>query len=166
MQHTVDPQAHAEYPELALDLQLCFPFYAVSRALTVRYGQLLADVGLTYPQYLVMLALWETSPATVGELGERLRLDSGTLSPLLKRLEQAGLVVRRRDSDDERRVLVEPTPVGWEIRERVTLVPRQVAEAMGLDEESYQELKGRLTEILGHLDAPSQPPSAAGDRGS
>ena len=87
------------YQQLDLDAQLCFPLYAATRAVTRRYGELLAEVQLTYPQYLSLLALWEAEePLSVGELGERLRLDSGTLTPLLKRVESAGLVVRRRDA--------------------------------------------------------------------
>src|SRR4051794_3065488 len=98
------------YAQLDLDVQLCFPLYAATRAVTHRYAELLADVELTYPQYLTLLTLWGSSdPMTVGELGARLRLDSGTLTPLLKRLEAAGRVTRRRDPADERRVLVEVT---------------------------------------------------------
>ena len=140
------------YEQLDLDLQLCFPLYAVSRAITTRYGQLLGEVGLTYPQYLVMLALWEANTMTVGELGERLRLDSGTLSPLLKRLQAAGLVDRRRDPADERRVQVQPTPAGWQLREAVAHVPAAIAAAMGLDTETYLDLKQRLAGMLCSLD--------------
>lgn len=141
-----------EYQQLDLDLQLCFPLYAVSRAITTRYGQLLGEVGLTYPQYLAMLALWKARRMTVGELGERLRLDSGTLSPLLKRLQTAGLVERRRDPGDERRVQVEPTPEGWQLRERVAHVPAAIAAAMRLEPEVYLDLKRRLATMLCNLD--------------
>ena len=140
------------YEQLDLDLQLCFPLYAVSRAITTRYGQLLGEVGLTYPQYLVMLALWEARTMTVGELGDRLRLDSGTLSPLLKRLQAAGLVDRRRDPEDERRVQVQPTPAGWQLREAVAHVPAAIAAAIGLDTETYLDLKQRLVGMLCSLD--------------
>lgn len=135
-----------------LDLQLCFPLYATTRAVTGRYAQLLGDVGLTYPQYLVMLVLWGDKGSTVRALGERLRLDSGTLSPLLKRLEAAGLVTRRRDAEDERRVIVEPTESGWQLRERVRHVPGAIVEAMGLDAEAYQALRRHLAQILDNLD--------------
>src|SRR5689334_3776194 len=92
--------------QLELDEQLCFALYDASRALIRAYGPLLDRLGLTYPQYITMLALWESEePMSVGALGARLHLDSGTLTPLLKRLEQLGLVERRRDSADERRVL-------------------------------------------------------------
>ena len=144
--------ATGDYQQLDLDLQLCFPLYAVSRAIPARYGQLLGEVGLTYPQYLVMLALWEARTMTVGELGDRLRLDSGTLSPLLKRLQAAGLVDRRRDPADERRVQVEPTQDGWQLRERVAHVPAAIAAATGLDPETYLDLKARLANMLCNLD--------------
>ena len=115
------------YRQLDLDAQLCFPLYAATRAVTRRYGELLAEAQLTYPQYLSLLALWESDePLAVGELGERLRLDSGTLTPLLKRLETAGVVVRRRDASDERRVLIELTDEGWALRERVEHVPTEL----------------------------------------
>jgi DNA-binding MarR family transcriptional regulator len=137
---------------LDLDLQLCFPLYATTRAVTKRYAELLADAGLTYPQYLVMLALWGDSPLTVGELGERLRLDSGTLTPLLKRLEKAGHVVRRRDTGDERRVLVEPTRAGQALRDRVAHVPTELARSLSLTQADYTALRRILADLLVHLD--------------
>jgi DNA-binding MarR family transcriptional regulator len=139
---------------LALDSQLCFPLYAATRAVTHAYADLLAEVGLTYPQYLTMLALWETEePLTVGELGQRLRLDSGTLTPLLKRLEAAGHVVRRRDAADERRVLVELTSQGRGLREHVTDVPARLLAATGLSQRDARELRRVLSKLLGTLDA-------------
>ncbi|HEY3339762.1 MAG TPA: MarR family winged helix-turn-helix transcriptional regulator [Propionicimonas sp.] len=152
MPNPIFPTPTDGFPQLDLDLQLCFPLYAVSRAITTRYGHLLGEVGLTYPQYLVMLALWEARTMTVGELGERLRLDSGTLSPLLKRLQATGLVDRRRDPDDERRVQVQPTEAGWDLRERVAHVPAGIAAAMGLEPEAYFDLKRRLADMLCSLD--------------
>lgn len=147
----VIPEATAGYEQLLLDRQLCFPLYAASRAVTAQYGPLLAGLGLTYPQYLVMLVLWEESPVTVSALGERLRLDSGTLSPLLKRLQAAGLVERRRDATDERRVLIELTPSGRALREPAAAVPAAIAEALGLDEQTYRELKAQLSALLCRL---------------
>jgi DNA-binding MarR family transcriptional regulator len=152
VQNLSDPQGVTDYPQLDLDRQLCFSFYAVSRAVTTRYGQLLSEVGLTYPQYLVMLALWGARSLTVSELGKHLRLDSGTLSPLLKRLQSAGLVIRERDTADERRVLIRPTAEGWQLRDRVAHVPAAIASAMGLDTESYVELKTRVASLLENLD--------------
>jgi MarR family transcriptional regulator, organic hydroperoxide resistance regulator len=118
--------------ELKLDKQVCFALYAASRAVTQAYRPLLDALGLTYPQYLVMLVLWERGPVTVKELGTTLDLDSGTLSPLLKRLESAGLVVRERRADDERSVHVRPTDAGAELRQRAATVPRRIAGATGL----------------------------------
>jgi len=140
------------YPQLDLDVQLCFPLYAATRAVTRRYADLLSDAGLTYPQYLTLLALWAASPLTVGELGERLRLDSGTLTPLLKRLEAAGHVVRRRDVEDERRVIVELTEQGWAVRDQVAGVPLELASEMGLTVEEALQLGGLLDKLLVNLD--------------
>ena len=142
------------FPQLELDAQICFPLYAATRAVTQTYGRLLSDVGLTYPQYLTMLALWGADePLTVGEVGARLRLDSGTLTPLLKRLEAAGFVVRRRDPGDERRVLIEVSDQGWELRERVAHVPGALVESLSMSAKEGAELRRLLNELLEHLDA-------------
>jgi DNA-binding MarR family transcriptional regulator len=108
---------------LLLDNQLCFALYSASLAMTKLYKPLLDELGLTYPQYLVMLALWESDGLTVSELGQRLYLDSGTLTPLLKRLEAAGLVSRMRSAEDERRVHVRLTPNGRKLKARAAKVP-------------------------------------------
>jgi len=102
---------------LALDHQLCFALYSASLAMTKAYKPLLAPLGLTYPQYLVMLVLWEGDGVTVSHVGERLSLDSGTLTPLLKRLQALGLLQRLRDAADERRVLLQLTPGGGELQQ-------------------------------------------------
>ncbi|WP_300677915.1 MarR family transcriptional regulator [Nocardioides sp.] len=142
-----------DYPQLELDHQVCLPLYAASRAVTRRYTQLLADAGLTYPQYLCLLGLWDAEgPLTVGELGTRLHLDSGTLTPLLKRMETMGLVSRERDPHDERRVLVSATPAGWALRERVTDVPFRLVESMGMSEADGATLRGLLDQLLGALE--------------
>src|SRR5438876_12168162 len=114
-----------KYTQLELDRQLCFALYAASRAVTRAYGPLLVEVGLTYPQYATMLALWDAPerPVSVGELGSRLHLDTGTLTPLLKRLEALGFVSRTRDGADERRVLVDVTDRGTALRDEVASVP-------------------------------------------
>jgi len=141
------------YPQLDLDAQLCFPLYAATRAVTRRYGGLLAEVDLTYPQYLTLLALWDADePLAVGALGERLRLDSGTLTPLLKRLESAGLVSRRRDATDERRVLIELTSEGWALRERVAHVPRELFASLGFSDKEAQQLRRLLGKLLDSID--------------
>jgi DNA-binding MarR family transcriptional regulator len=140
------------HPQLDLNAQLCFPLYATSRAVTRRYAELLGDSGLTYPQYLTMLALWSDSPLTVGEIGQRLRLDSGTLTPLLKRLESAGHVVRRRDPDDERRVIIEPTEAGWALRDDLADVPHRLLVDLDITVEEFVELHRIVTKILDRLD--------------
>ena len=116
---------------LQLDHQLCFALYSASLAMTRFYKPLLDDLGLTYPQYIAMLALWEQDGVTVSALGERLHLDSGTLTPLLKRLEAGGLIQRERDRQDERRVHVRLTAAGRRLKARAARVPGCVLEAAG-----------------------------------
>lgn len=113
----------ASQPLLQLDHQLCFALYSASLAMTKLYKPLLDAIGLTYPQYLVMLVLWERDGISVSELGERLFLESGTLTPLLKRLESSGLVARQRDLLDERRVRITLTPSGRKLRDDAERVP-------------------------------------------
>ena len=134
-----------------LDRQVCFALYSASRAATAVYRPVLEDLGLTYPQYLVMLVLWESEPKGVKELGEELGLDSGTLSPLLKRLEAMGLVERRRSGEDERRVGVHVTPAGRSLSSRASGIPRHLADAAGLSADELEQLRTtleRLTEAL------------------
>ncbi|MFD3479531.1 MarR family winged helix-turn-helix transcriptional regulator [Streptomyces sp. NPDC058695] len=137
---------------LRLDRQICFSLNAASRAFGGVYRTLLKDLGLTYPQYLVMLVLWEDGELPVKRLGERLRLDSGTLSPLLKRLEAAGLVQRERSARDERSVNVRPTGAGTELRERAALVPRRIAAATGFDLAEIEDMRARLDRLTRALD--------------
>ncbi|GAA1773628.1 MarR family transcriptional regulator [Kocuria aegyptia] len=133
--------------DLRLDAQLCFALYAASRATTAAYREPLAELGLTYPQYLALLALWEEDGQTVSALGSRLRLDSGTLSPLLKRMETAGLLERRRGHDDERRVTVHLTPAGHRMRERAPAVQQRVLEASGLTTAEMETLRALARRI-------------------
>ncbi|MGY2029834.1 MarR family winged helix-turn-helix transcriptional regulator [Nocardia gipuzkoensis] len=136
---------------LTLDEQLCFPLYAASRAMTAVYRPKLDRLGLTYPQYLVMLALWERDERSVGDVCQTLDLDSGTLSPLLKRLEAAGLVERRRSAADERRVDIRLTERGRALRAEAGDIPAQMAEASGLSMDDVVMLRGilhRLTDAL------------------
>ncbi|PWV46770.1 MULTISPECIES: MarR family winged helix-turn-helix transcriptional regulator [Nocardiopsis] len=132
---------------LALDRQLCFSLYTASRALTGLYREILADMGLTYPQYLVMLVLWERGTLPVKELGIALSLDSGTLSPLLRRMEGAGLLTRRRGPEDERIVHVSVTDEGSRLRELAQGVPDQVLRATGLPVARIEELRGLLDHV-------------------
>jgi DNA-binding MarR family transcriptional regulator len=138
---------------LRLDRQICFSLHAASRAFNGVYRVLLGDLGLTYPQYLVMLVLWEQGDLPVKKLGERLRLDSGTLSPLVKRLESAGLVRRERSAEDERSVLVRLTGEGAALRERAVEVPRRIMSATGFDLAEIGELRERLDRLTAALDA-------------
>lgn len=115
---------------LRLDNQLCFALYSASLAMTKLYKPLLSQLGLTYPQYLAMLVLWERDGLMVSELGERLFLDSGTLTPLLKRLEAAGLIARLRAQDDERRVHVTLTAAGRKLKTRAARIPACIADAV------------------------------------
>jgi DNA-binding MarR family transcriptional regulator len=134
-----------------LNRQVCFALYSASRAATAVYRPVLEELGLTYPQYLVMLVLWENEPRGVKELGEELGLDSGTLSPLLKRLESLGLVERRRSGEDERRVAVHLTAAGRELSSKANALPTRLAEAAGLTAEELDQLHntlGRLTAAL------------------
>lgn len=116
-------------PLLQLDNQVCFALYSASLAMTKLYKPLLESIGLTYPQYLVMLVLWEQDGLTVSELGERLYLDSGTLTPLLKRLETGGNLRRERDAEDERRVRISLTEAGRALRDKAEAIPPCVLES-------------------------------------
>ena len=138
---------------LALDDQLCFALYAASRAVVARYRPLLEQLELTYPQYLVMLVLWEHGEAAVKDIGAALQLDYGTLTPLIKRLEAAGLVSRRRLPQDERTVLVALTARGTALRERAEAVPPAIGEAMGLDEEEFDQAKKLLRRLVASVSA-------------
>ncbi len=138
---------------LRLDQQICFSLNAASRAFGGVYRVVLKDLGLTYPQYLAMLVLWEHGDLPVKKLGEHLRLDSGTLSPLLKRLEAAGLVRRERSARDERSVEVRLTEEGVALRERALQVPRRIAAATGFDVDEIRTLRARLDQLTEALDA-------------
>lgn len=136
---------------LRLDNQLCFALYAASGLVTRAYRPILEPLGLTYPQYLVMLVLWERAPRTVGELGEALNLDSGTLTPLLKRMETAGLVRRDRDPADERRVLISLTAAGVELKEPAKGVPAALACGMAMSPEELVGLRATLQDFARRL---------------
>ncbi|MFB4304757.1 MarR family winged helix-turn-helix transcriptional regulator [Actinomadura sp. GTD37] len=138
---------------LKLDAQVCFALHAASRAFDARYRAELRPLGLTYPQYLAMLVLWESDGLTVKHLGERLRLDSGTLSPLLKRLEAAGLVERRRSREDERSVSVHLTEQGAALRSRALDVPQRMLASAGLSPAELRDLFSTLQRVTDNLDA-------------
>lgn len=146
------PEAPPDGDYLRLEQQICFSLNAASRAFGGVYRVLLKELGLTYPQYLVMLVLWEHGELPVKKVGEHLRLDSGTLSPLLKRLEAAGLVRRERSARDERSVHVGLTAEGTALRERALLVPRRIAAATGFQLDEINELRSRLDRLTAALD--------------
>ncbi|MGW1910554.1 MarR family winged helix-turn-helix transcriptional regulator [Streptomyces sp. NPDC002076] len=150
---TTSPAFPAEADWLHLDRQICFSLHAASRAFNGLYRVILKDLGLTYPQYLVMLVLWEQGDLPVKRLGEHLRLDSGTLSPLVKRLEGAGLVRRERSAEDERSVRVRLTEEGAALRERALEVPRRIARGTGFGLAEIDELRERLDRLTTALDA-------------
>ncbi len=145
--------ASAVNDALLLDNQLCFLVYRLHRGITDLYRPILADLGLTYPQYLVMLVLWESPTRTVGELGSRLSLDSGTLSPLLKRLESAGLVQRMRAPSDERSVDVSLTDAGRALRTRARAVPATIGGCLSTSEREYLQIRDHLSGLLDRVDS-------------
>ena len=139
-------------PQLRLENQLCFPLYSASNAVVRAYRPLLAALDLTYPQYLVMMVLWEEESISVGELGERLFLDSGTLTPLLKRLEGKGFVSRKRSSEDERVRIITVTGAGKALEEQAQAIPRELACLVGLSPAKDRELKKLCLQILAALE--------------
>ena len=162
--HSTPPATADAFPQdawLALDRQLCFALYSASLAMTKMYKPLLAPLGLTYPQYLVMLALWEDDAQTVSALGERLALDSGTLTPLLKRLQAQGTLTRERDAVDERRVIVRLSAAGRALKTQARQVPPQVARATGCELSEIAELTRQLGALRDSLGRAGAPPAAA-----
>jgi DNA-binding MarR family transcriptional regulator len=138
---------------LKLDNQLCFAVYAAAQAFTATYKPLLQPLGLTYPQYLTMLVLWEEDGLTVSAIGARLGLDSGTLTPLLKRLEAAGFVSRARDAADERQVRIALTPAGRSLKQKAKGIPAKLLCASGLSLAEIKGLHGALGRLAANLTA-------------
>ena len=138
----------AHVDPLALDRQVCFALAAASRSVIALYRPVLEPMGLTHPQYLVMLALWERSPRTVRDIGEALLLEPATLSPLLKRLESAGLVTRARNTTDERALDVTLTPAGVELRHEAERVPAQIVERLGMPVADLERIRDSLTTLI------------------
>lgn len=134
--------------QLKLDNQICFPVYALSREIVGRYRPLLDQLDITYPQYLVLLVLWEHQEQSVSQLGEKLYLDSGTLTPLLKRLEQKNLVTRSRSKEDERIVKIKLTSEGQNLQKKAASIPKQLFEDMKVPEEELKQLKTTIEKIL------------------
>lgn len=144
-----------ELPELYLENQLCFPLYAASRLTTKMYAPLLRELDLTYPQYLVLLALWQNDSQSVSQIGERLFLESNTLTPLLKRLEAKNLITRIRSPRDERSVTIHLTPQGQELKQKAQAVPGKILECFSdttiQSEEvvQFQQTLFKLLNVLG-----------------
>ena len=134
---------------LALERQVCFALVVASRSVLSVYRPLLEPMGLTHPQYLVMLALWEHSPLSVREIGGLLQLDSPTLSPLLKRLAASGLITRERSSDDERRLQVDLTATGRELRTQAEQIPPTIVARLGMELSELTSLHTALTKVIG-----------------
>ena len=141
-----------EYPALRLENQLCFPLYACARQIVKQYTPDLKPLGLTYTQYILMMVLWEGGSPTMGELGRRLFLDSGTLTPMLKKLEKQGYLKRKREKKDERVVRISLTQQGWDLREAVKDVPACVAHCVNLSIEELESIYGILYKMLGHFE--------------
>ena len=137
-----------KYDALKIDKQLCFPLYAAARELMKAYRPFLEEIDLTYTQYIAMLVLWEQESVSVRDLGRKLHLDSGTLTPVLKSLDAKGLVKRYRSSSDERVLIVEPTEKALEIRERALAIPEQMEPQLKLNEEETLQLYNLLYKLL------------------
>lgn len=138
--------------QLKLANQVCFPVYMLAKEIVSRYRPFLEKLDLTYPQYLVLLVLWEQDGQTVSQIGEKLNLDSGTLTPLLKRMEQKQLIVRTRSSEDERSVNITLTQQGKELREQAAALPKQLVETMKVSVEELMQLKRIIDHILSNLE--------------
>ena len=145
---------------LSLDRQLCFALYSASRAMTAAYRPILTELNLTYPQYLVMLVLWEEGRVTVGRLGQRLQLDSGTLSPLLKRLEANGLIRRERSTADERLVTLTLTPSGRRLERKAQCIPEQLLPSTGMTAREAADLRDAVRHLTDALNASLRKESA------
>lgn len=129
------------FEQLKLENQICFPVYAVSRLLTREYKPYLDELGLTYPQYLVLMVLWEKDGISVNEITEKLILNTNTITPLLKRMEEGNILIRKREKDDERRVRVELTQFGKDLQVRAAEIPNKLINGLNTEEISYDELK-------------------------
>ena len=140
-----------EYDALRLENQLCFPLYACAREVVKKYKPFLDDIDLTYTQYVTMMVLWEKPQVTSKEIGERLHLDSGTLTPVIKKLEEKGLCTRRRAPEDERNLAVSLTDAGLALRDKAACIPGQMGRCIRLDPEDAKALHRILYQLLGEL---------------
>lgn len=143
--------ADNRYEALKLERQLCFPLYACSKEIVRRYKPFLDPLGLTYTQYIAMMVVWEHSPVSSKEMGRLLYLDSGTLTPVLKRLEEKGLIMRERDARDARNLVVAVTDAGLALRDRAADVPLQLGSCLGISRDDALRLKEILTRLLAEM---------------
>ncbi len=141
-----------KYESIKLDNQVCFSLYAASREIIKLYKPVLDKFGLTYTQYIAMLVLWEDEKSTVKDIGKRLHLDSGTLTPLLKKIENMGLIKRYRDVNDDRVVVIELTEQGKLLKEDVTEVPREMVCKINMPKEELLDLKAKLDNLLRYVE--------------
>lgn len=141
-----------KYDGLKLEYQICFPLYACAREVVKKYRPHLDEIGLTYTQYIAMMVFWEKGKCSAKELGEKLYLDSGTLTPVLKSLEKKGLVKRIRSTEDERLLIVEITEEGVKLKDRAVEIPAKVASCVNLNSEESMKLYEMLYKILGSKD--------------
>ena len=143
--------ADTRYEALKLENQLCFPLYACAREVVKKYKPFLDDIDLTYTQYVTMMVLWEKPSVTSKEIGERLHLDSGTLTPVIKKLAEKGLVTRARSAEDERNLVVALTDAGLALRDRAACIPGQMGKCICLSPEDAQTLYRILYQLLGNM---------------
>ncbi|WP_411346461.1 MarR family winged helix-turn-helix transcriptional regulator [Paenibacillus sp. WLX1005] len=136
---------------LALEQHLCFSLYAGSRAITRMYWPMLEEMGITYPQYLALVVLWDKRECTIKELGKEIYLDSGTMTSMLKRMEEAGLITRQRSVEDERVVKIRITDNGMELRERSACIPQSLLQSTGLSRDELENLNQQIRQIIGKL---------------
>ncbi|MFT3739852.1 MAG: MarR family transcriptional regulator [Breznakibacter sp.] len=152
--HPPAPDANG-YPQLKLENQLCFPFYAASMLITRKYQPLLDELSITYPQYLVLLILWERGALTVGQISSSLLLNTNTITPLLKRMEKSGLLERKRSDADERQVLVSLSDKGTLLRERAALIPYKLLERIDYPIEKAVSIMKEIKNIIDLLQSDS-----------
>lgn len=143
--------AEKQYEALKLENQLCFPLYACAREVVKKYKPFLDDIDLTYTQYVTMMVLWEKPQVTSKEIGERLHLDSGTLTPVIKKLAEKGLVTRARSAEDERNLVVALTDAGLALRDRAACIPDQMGKCICLSPEDAGTLYRILYQLLGSM---------------
>lgn len=141
-------ERNTEFEMLKLENQLCFPLYAASRKVVSRYTPLLKPLGITYTQYIVFMVLWEELEISVGNLGKKLHLDNGTLTPMLKKMEDRGLITRNRDSQDERVVVVKLTEKGESLKELAKDIPKQMGACLSISDEDAKSLYKILYKII------------------